>query len=90
MSFGLLVIRDIENLGYDSPGGGLLGISWDVLGNIRDQGLRESGILLPWCRTTWEIPGCPWDNLGSGTKRIWDMTPLAKDNLGFSDWDYLV
>ena len=47
MSLGLLGIRDLEDLGYESPSGGLLGISRDVLGTTRDQGLRGSGIRLP-------------------------------------------
>ena len=32
---------------------------------------------------TWDIPECPWDYLESGTERIWDLTPLAKDYLGY-------
>ena len=54
MSLGQLGMRNLEDLGFDSPGLGLLG-----------------------------YPGCPWDNEGSGTWRIWDLTPLVLDYLGY-------
>ena len=40
MSLGQLEIRDLKDLGLDSPNAGLLGASWDVLGTTWDQVLR--------------------------------------------------
>ena len=56
MSLGLLGIRDLKDLGFESLGVGLLGISQDVLGTTWDQELRGSVIGPPSCRTAWDIP----------------------------------
>ena len=64
MSLGQLGIRDSEDLGFDSPGVGLLGISRDVLGLLGIRDLEDLGFDSPSVgllgisrdvhRTTWD------------------------------------